>query len=187
MTVPSYQDTARELSRYTRLSPDFFSSIEDWRHYAILELMKVDGFENDVSWIANALGISKDSAKQYIERLQTVGLLEVLPDGSWRDVSEGCTFMDPSDSEVTAAQQRLQKTLLAFGIQAIDEISPEERDNASIMMATDRSRIAGAKKMITKFLIDLCGYLEGGKKKEAVYQVSLAMFPLVKTESEKHG
>jgi transcriptional regulator with XRE-family HTH domain len=59
LAVASYQDTAKELAGYTQLSSEVFESIEHWRHYAILELMKVRSFQNDPQWIANALRISR--------------------------------------------------------------------------------------------------------------------------------
>jgi uncharacterized protein (TIGR02147 family) len=186
LTVPSYLDTAAEFSRYKKLSPDISASIEDWRHYAILELMKVEGFENNSKWIAKSLGISEKDADKYIERLQDVGLLTVLANGSWKDVSEGSSTDIANDFEVTHAQQRAQKTLLKQAVQAIDLFDCDERHQASMMMAADSSRIAGAKKMANKFLVDLCQFLESGERKDAVYQLSISLFPLVKAENEKN-
>jgi uncharacterized protein (TIGR02147 family) len=187
LTVPSYLDTEREFSRYTQLSEDAFASIEDWRHYAILELMKVNGFQSNSKWIANALGISTARANEYIRRLQTVGLLQVLPDGTWKDVSEGCSTDYSNEFEVTKAHQRAQKVLLKRAIQAVDQIECTERDQGSAMMATDAARIAGAKKMITKFMFDLCRFLEKSNRKDSIYQLSISLFPLVKTHATKKG
>jgi uncharacterized protein (TIGR02147 family) len=185
LAVASYQDTAKELAGYTQLSSEVFESIEHWRHYAILELMKVRSFQNDPQWIANALRISRKEADQYIQRLLKVGLIEVLPDGSWRDVSEGKSLSAPDEFETTAVQQHIQKLLMINAVDALDQYDRDERDHAAVIMATDPSRVAGAKKMINKFLVDLCHFLEGGERKELVYQLSVALFPLVKPDAER--
>lgn len=185
LTVPSYLDSERELSRYAHVSEDAFTSIEDWRHYAILELMKVTEFQGNSKWIASALGISTAKANQYIRRLQTVGLLQILPDGTWKDRSEGSSTDTFNEFEVTKAQQRAQKTLLKRAIRAIDQVECNERDQGSMMMATDASRIAGAKKMVTKFMLDLCSFLEKSDQKDSIYQLSVSLFPLIKTHPKK--
>jgi uncharacterized protein (TIGR02147 family) len=185
LAVASYQDTARELAGYTELSSEVFESIEHWRHYAILELMKVRGFQNNSQWIAKALRITRKEADKYIQRLLKVGLIEVMADGSWRDVSEGKSLSAPNEFETTAVQHQLQKMLMINAVEALDQYGRDERDHAAVLMATDPSRVAGAKKMINKFLVDLCHFLEGGKRKEMVYQLSVALFPLVKPDAER--
>lgn len=167
-----------ERLRFLQLSQDTFEAIEDWHHYAILELMKVSDFKTEAKWLTQALGISVSEIRACIERLQRVGLLEIRPDGSWYDRSEGFSTHILSENESTIAHRRSQKKLLELAIEALEKTAIEKRDQSSMMMATSFSKIAEAKKRIRAFRQELCGFLEDTKEKDAVYQLSISLFPL---------
>lgn len=173
-----------ERLRFLQLSQDTFEAIEDWHHYAILELMKVAAFKTEPKWLAQALGISVSEVRACIERLQRVGLLEIKPDGSWHDRSEGFSTHILGENESTIAHRRSQKKLLELAIDALEKTVIEKRDQSSMMMATSSSKIAEAKKRIRAFRQELCDFLEDSEEKDTVYQLAISVFPL--TESIKN-
>jgi uncharacterized protein (TIGR02147 family) len=164
---------------YVSLAQDVFESIEDWRHYAILELMKLRDFTNTPHWVATVMEIPVEEAISYIDRLQRVGLLEISKDGTWVDTSAGASSVVLNDFETTDALRRVQKSFLALASSALEKTSIEHRDHSAIMMSTHSSRVAGAKKMINRFRRELCAFLEECEEKDSVYALTMALFPLI--------
>ncbi|NUM87955.1 MAG: TIGR02147 family protein [Bdellovibrionales bacterium] len=170
---------------YLELSQDTFETIEDWRHYAILELMKVAGFRPEMRWISRRLGASVAETRACVERLTRVGLLEVLDDGSWHDKSEGFSSHILGENQTTAAHRRFQAELLRRAIEAIENVPIERRDQSSMMMATHSSKMNEAKKRIKEFRRELTEFLEDCEEKDSVYQLAVSIFPLTVLEKEK--
>jgi transcriptional regulator with XRE-family HTH domain len=54
-------------------------------HLAILRLCGTDDFRPDCRWIAEHAGVAVDDVNIALQRLLRLGLLELAPDGSWRD------------------------------------------------------------------------------------------------------
>jgi len=54
-------------------------------HLAILQLCGTNGFRPDCRWIAEHSGVTVDEVNLALQRLLRLGLLEMTPDGSWRD------------------------------------------------------------------------------------------------------
>ena len=170
--------------RYLQLSLDAFESIEDWRHYAVLEMMKLPGFKPDYKWVARMLEVTITETRVYVERLQRVGLLEVRTDGSWYDKSEGFSTHILSETETTYAHRRSQKKILELAIEALEKFPMDRRDQSSMMMATHSSKVLEAKKRIRKFRQELCEFLEDTEEKDTVYQLSMSLFPLVESQTK---
>jgi len=63
-------------NKYEMIALDAFKLMADWNHYAILELTSVQGFKFDYPWIANQLSISVTEARQAVERLLRLDLVE---------------------------------------------------------------------------------------------------------------
>jgi uncharacterized protein (TIGR02147 family) len=170
---------ANKTRKFIPLAQDVFEAIEDWRHFAILSLMKLKGFQSDVQWVAAALEIQPAEAQAYVDRLQRVGLLEIRTDGSWSGTNES---MAPVDNvfQTSEALRRVQKRFLHLALEAIDAVPIESRDHSSILMATHSSRIAAAKKIISKFRHELCAFLEDCDEKDSVYTLSAALFPVAR-------
>jgi len=169
----------RVMRPYKSISVDQFATVEDWRHYAILELMKVKDFEPSTSWVANALGISNSEAEGYIKRLQRVGLLRVDKNGSWHDVSEGNSTHVLTRDEFSEIHVRTQLRLLELSKQALIHLPLAQRDHSSMMMATHTRKLKMAKKKIAKFRRELSRFLEGTSEKNTVFQLTIGLFPVL--------
>lgn len=172
-------DEERFNLKFQQITMDSFAVISDWYHYAILELMKVDGFISSSAWISKALGISRSEANTAIERLVRLGLIEVRDDGSWADVSAGfSTNIEPGLT--SSANRKLQKQILENAISAIDEGPLELRNNTSMTMAVNPEDIPEAVKKITSFRRGLCKFLERNGRPTEVYQLAIALYPAKK-------
>lgn len=165
---------------YNQLTLDYFRLIADWHHYAILELIQIDGFESSEKWISRSLGISTVEAKTAVERLVRLELIEIKEDGVWVNRSGSNTTVGNEFTD--AAFRKLQKSVLEKAIIALEEIPFEFRDQTSMTLATDPALIPEAKKRIKQFRRSLTAFLESTPKKKAVYHLGLSLYPISKIE-----
>jgi uncharacterized protein (TIGR02147 family) len=172
------EQSASALRDYQQIALDSFQIISDWYHYAILELMRVEGFTPNARWIASQLGLKPSEATIAIERLIRVGLIEPKPEGGWRDTSNGSsTTLGGPDS--AAAFRNLQRQILEKALAALDEIPVAFRDQTSMTMAIDSSKLPEARERAKKFRRELDQLLSGeGARCDAVYHLSLSLYPV---------
>ena len=169
---------------YQQLSLDQFRIMADWYHYAILELMTVEGFRPDAGWIASSLKLSVAEVQIAIERLVRAGLIEIKNDGSWRDTSGG--FSTTIGNEFTAgAFKKMQGQILDQARTALDQVDFKKRSQTSMTMAVDPSRLGEAQTLIKEFRRKLNALMsENGNHKE-VYQLSVSLFPVTEINENK--
>ncbi len=188
-------NSAKQLRRRTQsagaiLSPDFqqvaidtFAIISDWQHYAILELLKVQGFQSKPAWIASRLGITTSEANIAIERLIRVELLERDKKGKLKDRTSGFTS-DLRDGLTSEAHKRFQQQALKKAIEAVSSVPVDLRDNTSITMAIDTKDMPIAQEQIKMFRRELCHTLESTKAPDEVYQLTISFIPLSSSKKE---
>lgn len=170
---------------YNQLALDYFRLIADWYHYAILELIQIDGFESSEKWISRSLGISTAEAKTAVERLIRLELIEAREDGVWVNKSGSNTTVGNEFTDV--AFRKLQKSILEKAIVALEEIPFDLRDQTSMTLATDPSLMPEAKKRIKQFRRSLTAFLESAPKKKAVYHLGLSLYPISKIEFKNNN
>lgn len=170
--------TPYESLEYQRLSLDAFQMISDWYHYGILELMKVHGFTPDYKWVAAALQISAKDARAAVDRLKRLGLISQKPN-AWIDQSDG-TSSTVSHLFTHKAFRNLQKQILEMAITAMEETPIEERDQTSMTMAIDSSKLPEAKARIKKFRREMDAFLSKPGYCDRVYHMSISLYPVSK-------
>jgi uncharacterized protein (TIGR02147 family) len=171
---------------FTDLTMDSFAMMSEWYHDAILELMRVEHFQNDPKWIARNLGITISEANIAIERLIRLELIELGEDGAW--ISHASHTEVGIDSPyTTTALKRYQKQILQMGATAVDEIPREIRHNISSTVAIDIADLDEIKELINKFRRKLSKYVQRKEvKANQVYQLGICLYPLTrKNEKEE--
>ncbi len=168
----------KEKSDYQQLTIDTFSIISDWYHYAILELMKVKGFKNDLSWIAKTLNISKTEANSAFERLSRVGLIKIDKNGKWQDTSGGYTTNIESSILTSAAHKKLQKQVLELSIKALESLPTDIRNHTTMTVSVNPKKLPIAIKKIKEFRRGLSEFFESDKEVSEVYQLAISLFPV---------
>lgn len=163
-------------SKYHLVALDSFKVLSDWYHYAIIELLAVEGFRFDYSWIAGQLEISVTETRQAIERLLRLDLIEEK-DGTLVNTHGSLTNGD--DVLTSSAHKTLQRHVLQKALDAIDNTAIDEKDISSMTMAIDVRKILQAKAIITKFRRELCDFLENGNQTR-VYNLGIQLYPVSK-------
>jgi uncharacterized protein (TIGR02147 family) len=162
------------------LSIDYFRTIADWYHVAIMELTFVEGFQSNFSWIAKELGITVLEVKLAIERLIKLGLLQ-NKNGKLTKTQERLTTADKHLT--TPALRSHQKQILEKAVSSVENDPIEIRNMSGMMMAADPKLIPEAKKMIEEFNSKVSRFLQSGRKTQ-VYQLHVSLFPIQKSKKE---
>lgn len=168
---------AEHVPQFDQFEQDTFEALQDWYHFAILELTHVRDFRPDPKWIARALNISVSEVNASLERLERLGMLERTPEGRMVERSTGM-LSTLGTTRTSVALRRLQKEMLQQAILAVDNVSIDLRDNTSMTIAVDPSRLPAAKERIKKFRRELATFLTSGPECTEVYQVCFALFPV---------
>ena len=169
-----------EVSFVRELTEDALAVVTSLEHYAILELLRLDAFRPDVSWIARVLGITTDEVNIALQRLLRLGMLEMRAADRWVDpagdvttVVEGLAY-----EAIRRLSERVRGRALAAGLAG----SRAEREYSATTIAVDRTDVPEALERLARFRRELVELLARGAKKDAVYQLEFAFLPLASPE-----
>ncbi len=174
---PAFTFAQRE--DYHFLTDDAFSVLADWYHFAILSLADTKDFKTDPKWIAKRLNISVFQAKDSLEKLKNLGLIE-LKGTKLRKTNKNVSTTTDMESHALriSHRQSIEQALLA-----LNEVPLELRDITGITMAIDLKRLPLAKKIIKEFRLKMSDLLEKGDQSE-VYNLNIQLYP-VSTRSKQ--
>jgi uncharacterized protein (TIGR02147 family) len=166
------------VSRFTQLARDQYEVVSDWSHYAILELLTVDGFRPSAHAIARALSISRPEANAAIERLQRLGILAIDPSGRWINRSGSHTTVGTACP--ASALRNLQRRILEGAMRALAETPIEERDQSSLTLALDSRLLPEVRARLKRLRAELGALQKSSGRTNQVYQMSFSIYPLLK-------
>lgn len=168
---------------FLALTDDELELIGEWHHFAILELVKLEGFEFTEKNVAYRLMIHIEEVRSSIARLQRLGFLQVNK-GSVKLLAPNTTWTNTK--ETSAARKKYQRALIEKSLDAIDHIPFERRENGSLTVAINPERMPEFKKKLEEIRQELSEFFQadGEKNLSEVYQYTFAFFPLTK-ENEK--
>ena len=157
---------------YTLLSNDVYAVFSNWYYFAIVELVRVKDFVNDVDWIAHRLGITSDNVSIALESLKKVGLIQEL-DGKLLQTYD---FFAPPNGTPSEAARSLNKQLLSKAALALDHQPIEEREISSGFLRVRTKDMSLVQKRIKDFKRDLMAELEMGEDHDSIYAFSIQFF-----------
>lgn len=159
-----------------------------WHHYAILELIQIQGFQTDSRWIANTLGIAVGDVNIALQRLLRLGLLEMAGPNRWRDKSGDAEFQSAALTE--GARNQISQEIHELAVEAIRRIPSQYGGHRQMMIAVDSRKLPRLKVLTGEFMKELRSLVSESDTKDDVYQVEISFFPvttLKKTRGEKNG
>jgi uncharacterized protein (TIGR02147 family) len=80
----------------------------------------------------------------------------------------------------SVALKKLQTQFLNKAIEAVDSVAIEKRDHTGMTLSVAMEDMSAIKKRIKEFRRELMTFIERKKKRDEVYQLSIAFFPLTK-------
>lgn len=179
---------ASQRAEALRLTADQFHAIAEWTHFAILSLMRTEGFCSDPAWIGERLGIRADAAAASVQRLIRLGLVEresesegVIANG--RDsqrhppLRRTAARIGTTDDVQNLAIQRLHLEDLERVARCVRELPVALRDVSSLTIPADPRLLPEAKVILRQAQDEIEALMEGTPGTE-VYRVMTCLFPL---------
>ena len=167
-------------SKYTELEHDSFQVIADWYHLAIIELMDCDSFQSEPEWLAWKLGISEAEVEVALERLQRLGMIELV-DGRYQTV-QGQNYVAggvPSESIKKFHRQLIEKSIEALFMQPVDS-----REFFTTLIGINQQKMGEAKALIKDFSQKFCQLMDTGGGKQDLYCFAVQFYQLGKEEAK---
>jgi uncharacterized protein (TIGR02147 family) len=172
-------NSALKTAEYRPIPAEDLRLIPEWYHFAILELIKIQGVKHTPGHFARRLGINQWQVRAAIDQLVGAGMLKFDADAGWIDTSSGFT----SSIGVPAADvaRNLQIQLVKKSLDALEHIHIERRDHTSLTVALSRSRLNEAKELIKTFRRQMDALLSKDTDYQDVYVLNIGFFPVTKS------
>lgn len=179
-----FSEGTKAMPGFLALSDDELELIGEWHHFAILELVKLEGFEFNERNIADRLMIHVEETRDAVARLERLGFIK-MKDGKPKLLAPNTTWANTKES--SAARKKYQRTLIEKSLDAIDHVPFEKRENGSLTVAINPKRLPEFKNKLEEVRQELSEFFQadGEKHLSEVYQYTFAFFPLTKLENKK--
>ncbi|MEZ0391820.1 MAG: TIGR02147 family protein [Pseudobdellovibrionaceae bacterium] len=163
-----------------QLKEDQFALIADWYHLAILSLCHQKNAKNDSYWVAKKLGLTVAVAKEALQRLNRLDLIEV-----GLKLKQKTSPLSVISAAPSPAIQKFHRQVLQLAEEKLVSVSPEQRDYSAVTFNVSPKNIKRARQMIEKFQSDMSDLLSTQEESET-YMLSCQFFPLtIKSQGEK--
>ncbi|MDA8792075.1 DUF4423 domain-containing protein [Bacteriovoracaceae bacterium] len=153
---------------------ELFQILSQPYHYAIVELSKIEKFQNKPWQMARLLGISRDVLAQALDRLARTGFIRMHNDGKIFPLDP--RFIDTNVDIEKSAENLNQRKILEKSLKVLDENHPLKSLFKTKTMAIDPKKLSQVESLYRNFIQQLSETLSDGDIKE-VYQVQLSLFP----------
>lgn len=165
----------RQIQSREKLPIEKFGEIQCWYHFAILELLEVNGCTPSVDWFARKLQISETTVREALAQLEKVGMIASHGSGFRACMNQTVTDMDvPHVALKNYHRQMFDQAEKSLAAQPV-----ESREFLNMTMAFPRASMEQAKAAIREFQESFARtfYLEDDTK-DSVYQLSIQFFRL---------
>ena len=146
-----------------------------------LELVRLECFRPDCRWIARVLDIPVDDVNTALTRLLHLGLLQMVDQETWLDLSEHAHAQ--VDRLPGAAAQKL--------VRRISRMASSTQDDhlvSSSTIAIDRNRLSVVSSYLEKIRRDMADLLQGGSAAcDDVYQLDIFFYSLTTLHKENEN
>lgn len=169
----------KEALKGAVIEAERFRTIADWEHFAILEILSMQG-GSEAQALSARLGLDMARIKNALKRLKTVGLVNV--DGTrWKTRESALETSD--DVPSTAIREHHHQMLMKA--QAALDLPVEWREFQTVMMSFKPEEINEAKQFLRDALGAFTERFGAGEAGQKLYAVGLQFFPLDKQAANK--
>lgn len=177
--LPGWVEQKTETLSVRQLREDQFRLISDWYHFAILSLTRLPRAEAHPLWVSSQLGISIETARDAMDRLVRLGVLQLTP--TFKQIGEPISVASEDPSQ---AIRKYHKQILKLATEKIDTTENQFKDFQGMTLAIDKKKIPMARQIIDEALSKVTETLESGTSND-VYSCSIQLFPLTVNQSEE--
>lgn len=164
------------------LELDYFRTISNWYHFALIELVKLRrSGPQTASWFSKRLGISENEVDTALMRLERLGLISRYGTG-WRTNQDVVTF---DHARINEAVKKFHQQVLEKAIGAMSTQTSEQRYGSSSTIPIRVGSLPLARELIQKFRDEFNKAVTAPDDGEEVYGLSLQFFRLTETCAEE--
>jgi len=155
-----------------------------WYIPAIFEMIAVDGFVAEPSWIAPRMrpAITEDEAERALSVLQELKLVEPEGDGGLRPVDPVLTTGAEARRRAIANYHR---AMLDSAKASIENIPSDERDISALTLCVSEGGLERLKERIQQFRKELLSLTAENQEGEQVVQLNMQLFPLTQKAQKR--
>ncbi|MGZ3744195.1 MAG: TIGR02147 family protein [Pseudobdellovibrionaceae bacterium] len=183
---------SREILRsrtFKKLNPIKESQLKylsEWYFIPLREMVTLPYFREDPEWISKQLrpSISAEEVQKALDELLSIGLL--LRDAQGRLI-QGSKDIFVADQITSAFLAHGHREMIKKASESIDLIPSARREISAITINLSAESFKKIKEIIHNFRNDIRAEAAREEKPDAVYQVTLQVFPLVETYVEPQG
>ncbi len=161
MESERHQPAAAPSARLLALTRDTAELLEDGLGFAILELLRLPGFQTDGRWIGRMLGATPDEVNLTLTRLCRLGFLRMESPTEWKDCF-GDAILD----------------LSLFASVALRNLARAAVNASTVTLAVPSTHVREALARIARFRSELVAWLDQASGKDAVYRLDIDFSPV---------
>ena len=161
------------------LEKEKFDFLSKWYMVAIYVLTDLKSFKNEPDWIAKRLGskITSAQAKEAIETLLKIGMLEKSADGKLKQAAGAVSVADNTKS---VAVYNYHQAMIRLASEALRALSPEEREMNGVTISIPKDKLPLLKEKIRAFRKEINQMASSFENPDEVFQLNVQLFPLTK-------
>ena len=182
--IPEREALFRQLVDFQKrkssvLKPQQYRLFSKWFYLAIRELIRIYPFTDDFQQLSVMVRpkIKSKEAREAIELLQKIGLIDRGGDGTFKPIETLITTGDVWESELI---KNLQIHFAEMGKNAIVRIPKKERDISNLTFCASEKTMRRAADEIAALRQKILAMSENDKEADAVYQCNMQLFPVSK-------
>lgn len=180
LNISSHPTELKIDSQKAHLNEEQFKLISNWQHYAIISLSKLKKHKADTRWISKHLGISELDARDALNRLIELKMIEIQHD-KIVELNQSTTTTEDIPSE---AIRNFHKGVINKALESIDHVNPDQRELSTIVLSFNKKDLKSAKKFLRDYQEQFANRFESEKNSDEVYAISLQFFPLTSIQNE---
>jgi uncharacterized protein (TIGR02147 family) len=168
------------LREVRQLTADAASLMQQWQHFAILELTRLDSFRPDSRWIARVLGIGIDDVNIALQQLIRLNLLEMVSPTRWVDRTGDAAITVEGLAHL--AVQNLAQQTRHLAERALARPDPGLCDYSTTTVAVSTARLPDIIEHIARFRRELLSMLERDATRDDLYQLDISFYPVTSVQ-----
>ncbi len=159
---------------------DVFEVLGNWRYFAVLEYLRIENTDKIITHLEKKLDLSKKESQDILDKLIHMGFIsyqnntyEILkPNNSWSSAG----------GDTSHIRRAMQKEIMERSIVALENISMDNREHGSLLVAIDKKRLPEFKERIRRMRLELSDYFQSSPEANELYQFQLSFFPVTKLD-----
>ncbi len=167
-----------------RLSADQFQVVKDWHHFAILNLILTDDFQESNEWIAGRLNLKVDQVAASLERMERLGLTVRSKEGR---LKRKHLQLRTTDEVQSLSLQYSHYQSLDLAKEALEKLEVSERDFTWLTLPVDFTRLSEMKMKVREFQDQFIKEFGQEKGANEVARMCVQIFPLSNPRAAARG